>query len=35
MEIGQKNIKWVDNHEMIITVKYGSHQFTSYEENAI
>ena len=30
-----KHIRWVDNHQMIITAKYGSHHFTGYGENAI
>ena len=30
-----KHMHWVDNHQMIITAKYGSHHFTGYEENAI
>ena len=30
-----KRTNWVDNHQMIITAKYGSHYFTGYEENAI
>ena len=30
-----KHINWVDNHQMIITAKYGSHHFTGYGENAI
>ena len=24
---------WVDNHQMIITAKYGSHHFSGYGEN--
>ena len=27
-------IKWVDNHQMIITAKYGSHGFTGHGESA-
>ena len=27
-----KHINWVDNHQMIIAAKYGSHHFTGYEE---
>ena len=27
-----KCTNWVDNHQMIITAKYGSHHFTDYEE---
>ena len=30
-----KTHKLVDNHQMIITAKYGSHRFICYEENAI
>ena len=30
-----KHINWVDNHQMIITTKYGSHYFSGYGENAI
>ena len=30
-----KRINWVDNCQMIITAKYGSHHFTGYEESAI
>ena len=30
-----KCTNWVDNHQMILTAKYGSHHFTGYEENAI
>ena len=35
MAIGHKNINWEDTHQMIITVKYGSHHFIGYGENAI
>ena len=27
-----KHINWVDNHQMIITAKYGSHHFTGIEK---
>ena len=30
-----KHINWVDDHQMIITAKYGSHHFIGYEENVI
>ena len=30
-----KQINWIDNPQMIITAKYGSHHFTGYGENAI
>ena len=30
-----KHINWVDNLQMIITVKYGSHHFSGYGENTI
>ena len=30
-----KHINWVDNNQMIITAKYGSHHFSGYGENAI
>ena len=30
-----KHINWIDNHQMIITAKYGSHHFKGYGENAI
>ena len=30
-----KHINWVENYQMIITAKYGSHHFTGYGENAI
>ena len=35
MAIGHKTHTLVDNHQMIITAKYGSHHFTGYGENAI
>ena len=31
----RKHTNWVDNHQMIITSKYGSHYFMCYGENAI
>ena len=34
MRLAMKSTICVDN-QMIITSKYGSHQFTGYEENAI
>ena len=33
--VDMKDINWVDNHQMIITAKYGSNHFTGYGENAI
>ena len=30
-----KHIHWVDNHQIVITAKYGSHHMTGYEENVI
>ena len=27
-----KHIKWIDNHQMIITAKYGSQHFNGYGE---
>ena len=30
-----KHIKWVDNHQMIITAEYSLHHFSGYGENAI
>ena len=30
-----KHINWVNNHQMIITAKYGSNHFTGYRESAI
>ena len=34
MATGHKTffINWVDNHQMNITAKYGSHHFTGYED---
>ena len=31
MVSGHEHTNWVDNHQMIITAKYGSHYFTDYE----
>ena len=31
---GHKSIKWVDNHPMVITAKYGPHHFNGNGENA-
>ena len=30
-----KHINWLDNHQKTITVKYDSHHFTGYGENAM
>ena len=30
-----KHINWVDNHQKIISAKYGSHHFSGYGKNAI
>ena len=35
MVADHKTHNWVDNHQMIITAKYGSHHFSGYGENAI
>ena len=32
---GHEHTNLVDNHQMIITAKYGSHHLTGYEENEI
>ena len=29
------NTNWVDNHQMIITAKYGSHHYSGYGENVV
>ena len=35
MAVVIKHIQWVDNHQMIITARYGPHHFSDYGENAI
>ena len=35
MATGHKHIDRVDNYQMIISAKYGSHHFTGYGENAV